>query len=269
MKRQADEIAHELDDQIDADLLNQVFQRLDGYAIPQPGPADTDRLIEAIRPLMPSAQAAGAPARRFRSYGLERPGMSLLRTLAPQLRLFHPLWWVLSVIVLVAGVIAEGQGLPLAALAPALAVGGLAYSLGTLRGGALEMELACPVTPGQVVLARTVVVLGYHLVLGLVAAAVLPNGGLALLGWCASLFFFAGLMLALTLMADTTVAAALTLAVWAAQMVLRGTRLTLFSAPGDGRWVLLQVAALAAGLAMAAYTLWGARPGRLLQRGGH
>jgi len=271
VKRPAREVANDLDNRIDAEVLSQVFDRLDDYAIPEPAPVDTDRLIAAIRPLMPPV--ARPASSRFRSYALERPGLPLWRALLPQMRLFHPAWWLGSLAVLMVGLLVAGplaaDGWPVSILAPALVIGGVAYSLRTLRGGGLEIELACPITPAQAILARMIVVLVYNTALGGICALAMPGPALALLlPWCASLTFFAGLTLALTTLTETTPAVALSLMVWGGLILLRATRLTLFATSVEGGGTLAQVGALVAGLALAAYALAGSRAMRLLGRGG-
>ena len=68
----------------------------------------------------------------------------------------------------------------------------------------LEFELACPPSPRQLTVARLIIVLGYDIVLGLVASLILSLQGneeiMALtLHWVAPLFLVFGLTLLLSL----------------------------------------------------------------------
>lgn len=262
MKRSTEEVAHDLDGQIASAVLAPVLDRLDDWAVPEPGPAETEALIASLRPLLPAPAQQKRPTARFRDTALEAPRASILRALLPQLHVFHPAWWAGSLLaVLLCLALAAplaAQSVPVSALAPVLVIAGLICSFQTLRGSALELELSCPITPAQAILSRMLVVLGYNLVLGCLAA--LFYGGpvlMMLLAWCASVLLFAGLVLGLTMYTDTTTAAVIATGVWVAQLLLRQTRLTLYSLPDSGGWVPLQLAALAAGLVVLALTLTG------------
>lgn len=268
MKGQSADIARDIDHQLPVETVDTMLNRLDRFAVPEPGPAETEALIAHLRPLMP--QPSAPTAARFRDVALVEPRSSMLMALLPQVRLFRPIWWLGSLLAVLlslglAGPLAA-EGIPLTAVAPLLIIAGVAYAFGSLRGGALELELSCPITPAQAALGRMLVVLSYCLALGALAALV--HGGPALpllLGWSASLFFFAGLMLALTLFTGTNGAAALSLLVWGAQLLFRETRLTLYAQPGAPGWVQVQLAALAVGVLLLPAAL--ARSRLLVRRG--
>ena len=267
MKRQAGEIAQDIDRQIPEETLEHMMARLDRFAVPEPGPAETEALIAHLRPLMPPPAPAAAP--RFRDVALAPPRPSMLRTLLPQIRLFHPVWWLGSlgavlVALLVAGPLAA-EGIPLSSLSPLLIIAGIAYGFASLRGAALELELSCPITPAQATLGRILVVLGYCLGLGALVALAYRGPAVPLfLAWCAALVFFAGLVLALSLVTGTGGAIALSLLVWAAQLLLRKSWPTLFTAPSSPGWMTIQTAALLAGGLMMTFAF--SRRGLLLKR---
>jgi hypothetical protein len=262
MKGRSADIARDIDNQIAGETVDSMLNRLDRFAVPEPGQAETEALIAYLRPLMP--KPSPAPTARFRDVALMEPRSSMLRALVPQVRLFRPVWWLGSLLVVLMSLgLAEplaAEGIPLSALAPLLIIAGVGYAFGSLRGGALELELSCPITPAQAALGRMLVVLGYGLALG--AATALVYGGPALpllLGWCASLLFFAGLMLALTVFTGTSGAAALSLLVWGAQLLFRETRLTLFVQPDAPGWLHVQLVALAAGGLLLPFALFRSR----------
>ena len=276
-----------------------VLARLATHLVPLPTAADTEALIDRLRPLLPQP----AP-RRFRDFGLSREPVALL--LRAQLQHFRPAWWLASLAFVLLGLLAgpslAARGLSPAVLAPPLVIGGVLYGFRSLRGAALEIELSCPVTPAQVALGRMLVPLLYYLVLG--AVAILPVPGLAgalsgavlpgqalvagstqgavpaptgvfpepayaqlFLGWTAALLLFAGLMLTLTLYVGTATAAGLATVLWGLLCALHTVRLSPFALPAGPRWTPVQLALLALGLLLLATGLYRRRlfhwpPGR-------
>lgn len=266
MKRHADEIGADIDRKIPPETLERMLTRLDRFAVPEPGPAETEALIARLRPLMPQPAQASSP--RFRDVALAPPRASMLRALLPQVRLFRPVWWAGSLGAVLLSLLLAGplsaEGIPLSALAPLLIIAGIAYGFASLRGAALELEISCPVTPAQAALGRMLVVLSYCLALGAATALAYQGPVVPLfLSWCAGLSFFAGLVLLLTLVTGTSGAIALSLLVWATQLSLRKHWTTLFADPGAPGWAPVQVAALALGVVMLAYAL--SRRGLLLK----
>lgn len=266
MRRPVDGIATDLGERIPRDVLVHIADRLDEYVIPEPGPDETAALLAAILPRFAAQRKRPV---RFRDSALEPPRATILRALIPQLRTFHPAWWVGSLLTLVACLALSKQlgaaAVTPAILAPPLVVTGIACGLRTLRGGALEMELSCPVTPIQAILSRMLVVLVYLVGLGFCVAFLgVGSSASLLLAWCASLLLFAGLMLFLTMRVDSTMAGVVSAMLWAVQLLFRQTRLTLFSLPGTAGWVQLQIGALVCGLALLALLPTGL--GQMVQR---
>src|SRR5690606_12051897 len=121
----------------------------------QPTEEMTERLLENLRPHL--------PARRFRlcmeeaGAGHGPGGLALLRALLPQATLLGRAFWigsavVAAVLVLVLLIMDAAPALVLAA--PVLAVAGVALAFRGARSGLWEAELACPVDPITLALAR-------------------------------------------------------------------------------------------------------------------
>lgn len=250
--------------------------KLDRFTAPLPDPVETAALIERLRPLAAARQTSQA---RFRETGLHRhPLYAMLDWLLVQTHLFHPGFWVASALLLVVGLVAgitvsrAPGGLALALMAPLPALLGVAYAFRASSGAHMEMELSSPVSPVQVVLGRTLVVLGYNLLLGGVVVAVLPGIGEGmgplLLGWLAPLLFLTGLTLFLTTWLGTYAGVGAGFAVWGAQVILRLRAawllqtypyLTLYGDATDARWWWTQMAALGLGLVLLVASQMGGR----------
>lgn len=267
--RHLEELARELEHELLPHQTADLLVRLEAHPIPEPDAAETAVLIDRLRPLVPRRRRE-----RFRTHGLTREplGVMLIR-LAAQARLFGPVWWLGSLACVLLGVALapylQQVDLSLAALAPLLVITGVAYGFRSLQGAALELELACPVTPAQAMLGRILIMNAYYLALG-VGMSLLSGGkvGGLLLSWTAMLCLFTGLMLTLTLRFGPVGAAAAALALWGLQLPLLGLEVGLFTADFTPLWWKAQVGALALGAVLIVRALTGVRPDRLLKQGG-
>lgn len=206
------------------DALLPALLRLPEWQAPEPTPADTGRLLARLKPLLPTVspvrQAIHARQARRRS----RLAV-LLETARIQVSILHPAFWLLSLLVIVAGAVAivSGtkleQGLLLRAIGPFLAY---LSTTTAFRGSSLrvaEFELTCPPSPVQLAIARLVIVLGYDMGLGLLLSLSLWAAGsgsfLTLtLHWLMPLLLVAGLALLLSLRLGVYAAAALAYGGW-------------------------------------------------------
>jgi hypothetical protein len=265
MNRRVAEINRDLEGRMAPHELADLLAKLDAQPVPYPTPAATEALIAALRPLVPPARR-----QRFRSQGLQaQPMVALLSQMVAQVREFPLAWWLATLAAVICGLVAApalaSANVPVSVLTPLLVIGGVMYSFRTLKGGALEIELSCPITPAQLILSRVMVMLGYYLVLGLGVAAWLgaPAGAL-LLNWLAALLLFTGLMLTLTLSMGTVSATVLALLFWGAQLLLREKMYSLFMEQGHPGWLQVQVSALVVGLLLSLLALRGTAFHRLI-----
>lgn len=285
MKRRHDVNAwvEDLNGEMKPEEVEAVLDRLALYTAPEPAVAQTEALLARLRPLMPGRAPApsGATAAqpRFRSTGLAEPAFTFLYFLRPTLRLFRPVWWLASLAAVVLGLllapVLADVGIPLSACAPLLVVGAVAYGFRTLKGTALDLELTCAISPAQAVLARLLVITGYYLALGAAASLIAGVAGSgaaaigvlpALLSWSASLLLFAGLMLLLTLLTGTVLAATLSLSFWGLHLALRLQPFSLFAPSAAPGWLPAQVTALLAGLLLIGFSLTRRVTGHLTGR---
>lgn len=264
MKRRWTDLIQELDGELDPRDAEALLTRLDGHAVPGPSAADTDALIDRLRPLTPRPRP-----RRFRETGLTREPLALF--LATQVHHFRPVWWLASLAFVLLGLAAQPalarEGLSVAALAPALVIGGVAYAFRSLKGTALELELACPVTPAQVSLSRILVPLLYYLLLGALPALAGGEAGRLLLTWTATLLLFTGLMLSLTLYLGSLAASLAALVLWSILGSMHILWVSPFNLEGNPFWLPMQVVALLAGAALLLHALAPGRVYRLIERG--
>lgn len=263
MHRRTDLIA-ELAGELEKAEAEALLARLEALADPQPTLAETNALIDRLRPLTPRPRP-----RRFREQGLTRE--PLAHFLAAQAHHFRPVWWLASLAFVLLGLAVQGelaaQGLSVAALAPVLVIGGVVYAFRSLRGAALELELACPVTPTQVTLSRILLPLGYYLVLGTLPALAAGEGGRLLLSWTAALFLFTGLILTLTLYMGSLSAGVLSLVIWGVLIALHVQGLSPFAVDPGPFWAPLQFGALVTGLLLLLHALSPGRLYRLIEKG--
>ncbi len=192
---------------------------------------DTCAAVGAENRSLPAPPAAVltralAAVRRARPGLLERARAML----AAQVPLVRREIWLTSAVVmamgyLVAGVAVSGEkaGTVIEALAPLIASAGLAMIYGPESDPGLELALATPTSPRQVLLARLVLVFGYDLLLATVASvgllAFMPAhllGGV-ILGWLAPMTFLSALSLLLSLCIGTGNAVAIAFGLWLAR----------------------------------------------------
>jgi hypothetical protein len=244
------------------DELDAVLAALDTYAAPEPPAAATAALIERLRTYVPAPEPSRS-RRRFREVGLATSPWAVMGGLfIAQARLFHPAWWMLTLLLTLAWPYAAKHiGAPLALLAPPLVVAGVAYAFREVGTPAAEIELSCLVRPAHLALVRVLLVMGWVTALGLVGLAAGSASAAALTTWAAGMLLFGGATLALTLWAGPWGALGLGLVAWAALAIAQA----LPEAAARPIWVLTdgRAAALGAGLCALSLACAGRRLFRL------
>jgi hypothetical protein len=199
---------------------------LAGWEPLPPTRGERDRLVAALARHLPRPSAArAAVAARHRSPWAELT--SLVRMALAQATILRAGFWVGSAAVMLVGVLlAANVAAPDRALVLELAGPLLAY-LGTALGfrgasiGVLEFELACPVSPRQLTVARLLVIVGYQALVGLALSSPLPAWGLRVtLLWLAPLLVATGLTLLLSLWLPVARAAGFVAVAWVAAAVV-------------------------------------------------
>lgn len=199
--------------------------------------AAEDRLLPAPSPNLVDRALASAQRRRanpfVRAWGLLAAQVPLVR---------HEIWSASALVMGLGCLVAILQGGSasasiIQAVAPVVAAAGLAMLYGPESDPGLELALATPTSPRQVLLARLVVVFGYDLVLGLAASlgvlAVVPASllGQLILGWLAPMAFLSALALVLSMVIGTGNAITAALMLWLARGLASGLRTGRMGAP--------------------------------------
>ena len=155
----------------EAERLMPVVRRLQSWSAPKPGPTATVKLIARLEAELPARN----PQLLFTDY-FSHWSLLLLRA---QLRVVRGEIWLASALVMALGLLVTlamvsttGGGL-LVLVAPLVAAVGVAFIYGPDVDPALEIELATPVPPRLVLLARLALVLGFNLVMGLAVSVIL------------------------------------------------------------------------------------------------
>lgn len=198
-------------------------------------PADTQRLLAVLAPLVP---ARSAVRQALRERFARRGGLAwLLDTARVQVSLLRPSFWLLSTAIALLGAYVElapwdaDAVLFLRATAPLLAFLGITAIFRGVGLRTLECEIGCPPSALQLTIARLVVVLGYDIGLGLCLGLALwlrgPQGAagevsfLALtLHWLMPLLLVAGVALVLSLRLPVALAAGVAYLIWLAALGL-------------------------------------------------
>lgn len=157
--------------------------------------------------------------------------------LGAQLRLIHRFTWIATLLVMALGFIVTASltvpaapsitTLPIVLIAPLVAALGVAFIYGIDADPALELQLAAPVSPRLILLARLALVFGFNLAFGLIGSLALslisPHLSLWSLvaGWLIPMTFLSSLAFLLSvLFFEPLTSAAMCLALWGA-FVLR------------------------------------------------
>lgn len=207
----------------EADRMWSAAIRLSDWAAPTPSVQETDRLVQTL--------IAELPARRT-----TRSGSMLWWLLRAQLRVVQQEIWLASALVMALGLFVtltnqydvSRQEAPFVLIAPLVAALGIAFLYGPAAEPALEVELAAPISPRLVVLARLLLVFAFDLALALISSIVLVVAQSEwslwplVMMWLAPMTFLAALAFLLSMIfSEPLVGAAICLTLWGVQ-VLRG-----------------------------------------------
>jgi hypothetical protein len=169
--QQMNEALQELDlDLEEARSLAPLLMQLKEWQAPIPTVAETEELVSALLPglLQPSPVRR---ARRVRRRGLLSDLGGILELARTQVSILRPSFWLLSALVTLMGALlvlsraGSDQALLLLAIGPLWSYLGTVSVFRSAELNVLELELACPPSPRQLMLARLVVMLGYDLLL--------------------------------------------------------------------------------------------------------
>lgn len=166
-----------------------------------------------------------------------------LLVLGAQVRIVHRFTWITSLLVMALGFFVTlilyqpgtGAELPFVIVAPLVAALGVAFLYGVDVDPALELQLATPVSPRLVLLARLTLVFGFNLAVGLVCSAALSlfPTGMSLwnivLSWLAPMAFLSALAFLLSvLFFDPLFSALMSLLIWGVLVWRRFTFLEMY-----------------------------------------
>ena len=190
----------------EAERLLPVVRRLQQWTAPEPTIQQTNSLIARLQAEMPTTRHRPSAIRKLQSASL------LLRA---QLRVVRREIWLASLLIIALGALvtlsvygpeSAGSALPLVIIAPLVAAIGVAFIYGPFVDPALEIELATPVSPRLVLMARLVLVFGFDLALGLTASVALIalRSDLSfwplVMAWLAPMAFLSALAFLLTML---------------------------------------------------------------------
>ena len=204
----------------EAERLVPVVRRLQSWSAPKPGPMATVKLIARLEAEIPNPQS---PITNL----LSSWPILLLRA---QLRVVRGEIWAASALVMTLGLLvtlatySAAEAWPLVLVAPLVAATGVAFIYGPDVDPALEIELATPVPPRLVLLARLALVFGFNLIMGLAASLILSLARAEVAfwplvsTWLAPLSFLSALAFLLTVFTvNSTTSAMISLLGWAFQ----------------------------------------------------
>jgi hypothetical protein len=204
-----------------------IIRRLQASAGPLPLPQASSRLMEYLAQFLVIHRHASLPSRLHFAW----------LVLRGQLRVIQHEIWAASAVVLGLGMLvtlATSQAaspdvsLPFVLMAPLAAAAGIAFLYGPAVDPALEIELALPVSPRQLLTARLALVFGFDLLIGLAGSALLSllraevSFWPLVSTWLAPMTFLASLaFLLVTLTLDSGIALMACLAMWILQNLSR------------------------------------------------
>lgn len=211
------------------DDLDAAVRLLARWRIPAdlPDSQDRQRLKAALSAAWDSRAAPILPPDRLRWAWL---------ILGAQVRIVHRFTWSATVLIMALGFLVtaiftlpdapSAAALPIALIAPLVAAFGVAFIYGIDADPALELQLAAPVSPRLILLARLALVFGFNLIIGLTGslalALIAPHLTLWTLvaGWLIPMTFLSSLaFLFSVLLFEPLTSAALCLALWGAFVV--------------------------------------------------
>ncbi len=150
--------------------------------------------------------------------------------LRSQLRLVHPATWAASALVIALGALVTlilyrpaqtGAELPLVIVAPLVAACGVAFLYGLDADPALELQLATPVSPRVILLARLALLFGFNLLITLACSVLLAitQAGISLApliaAWLAPMTFLSALAFLLSVIFfDSLASVLISLLLW-------------------------------------------------------
>ncbi len=152
----------------EAKKLLPVARRLQAWPAPKPTPKDTAKLIARLEAELPT-----------RNYQLPLTAYWPVLLLRSQFRVVRGEIWMASALVMALGLLvtlatySTSEAWLLVLVAPVVTAVGVAFIYGPDVDPALEIELATPVSPRLVLLARLALVFGFNLIMGVGASAVL------------------------------------------------------------------------------------------------
>jgi hypothetical protein len=209
----------------EADRLLPMVRRLPEWTAPVPTAQDTARLIRAVEAALP------APRSVWRD---PRATVWLLRA---QARIVQAEIWIGSSLVMALGALVTAlsasattspEALPLVFAAPIVAAIGVAFVYGPLADPSLEIELATPVSPRAILLARLALLFGFDLALGVGASIVLAvlvpslSPWPLIDAWLAPMASLSALALFITVLTrDSLMGTLVSLVLWVLQVLLR------------------------------------------------
>jgi hypothetical protein len=187
----------------DNEALVRTVQQLQRWETPEVAPETMLNLIELLAAELP--QTVGTAPHPNQIEAIWNSWALLL--LRSQLRVVSRELWLASALVMALGTVVtlatynpsiDGM-LPLVLLAPVVTAAGIAFVYGPLNDPALEVELAAPISPRLIALARITLVFCFNLGLGLIGSAVLVLSGSGLTfapvvaAWLAPMAFLSSL----------------------------------------------------------------------------
>lgn len=211
------------------------------WRAPDADPAAKAHLLELLAAELPVPSAASLPA---------KPRLNLQWAwllLRSQVRLVHPATWAASGLVIALGALVTlafyqptqtGTELPFVLIAPLVAACGVAFLYGLEADPALELQLATPISPRVVLLARLALLFGFNLAVTLACSIVLALAQVQIsliplvTAWLAPMTFLSALAFLLSvLFFDSLASVLISLLLWVGVALRRFVDLPTFILP--------------------------------------